>query len=52
MKTKQCMIGISEDTKKLLDEKYKQKGYGSRSKYIRALLIKDIEDTIPEHPYI
>jgi hypothetical protein len=62
MKTKQKMIGISEETKTLLDQNYKVRGYGTRSKYIKALILKDIlppytppedtEENIPENPYI
>jgi len=40
MDKKQFLIGVDENTKKLID-KYKQKGFETRSKYIKSLLQRD-----------
>lgn len=53
MNEKQKLIGVDSHTKELIDSKFKEKGYTTRAKYIKALVDKDnptiINDVNPEN---
>jgi len=41
MKQKQALLGIDQETKQIIDEQHKLKGFKTRSKYIKSLVLKD-----------